>query len=68
MLDQALVAYFSFLVLASKNIPAPRSRKDTLRGKMEEQMSFTLTAMRQRQAEEMAAATFAARNHNDYHP
>uniref|UniRef100_A0A914P1M9 Uncharacterized protein n=1 Tax=Panagrolaimus davidi TaxID=227884 RepID=A0A914P1M9_9BILA len=69
MYNQALVAYFSFLVLASKNIPAPRSRKESLRGKMKEQMEFTLAAMKkQRQAEEMAAAEAAyARKKNEFY-
>uniref|UniRef100_A0AC35GXQ4 Uncharacterized protein n=1 Tax=Panagrolaimus sp. PS1159 TaxID=55785 RepID=A0AC35GXQ4_9BILA len=68
MYNQALVAYFSFLVLASKNIPAPRSRKESLRGKMKKQMEFTLAAMKkQRQSEEMAAAAAYARKKNEFY-
>uniref|UniRef100_A0AC34FLY4 Uncharacterized protein n=1 Tax=Panagrolaimus sp. ES5 TaxID=591445 RepID=A0AC34FLY4_9BILA len=54
MNKQLLLAYFSFLVLASANCPIPSSKKEKLQELMKKQMCQAFNAMRQHEAAKMA--------------
>uniref|UniRef100_A0AC35GGG9 Uncharacterized protein n=1 Tax=Panagrolaimus sp. PS1159 TaxID=55785 RepID=A0AC35GGG9_9BILA len=54
MNKQLLLAYFSFLVLASANCPVPSSQKEKLQELMKKRMIQAFNAMRQNEAAKMA--------------